>query len=452
VSAVPAAASKLLATRPVRALLRLLAPLLDRATRAWVFARRVAAPGLPAPGGGALPPLVRDELESGAPADKAALVGTIEEWLAARPEAFEPLLARVLERSPPQGRLRGEELLRRSAAARDEQGLALVRELAAASDAATDATSGRLAELLAGDGSGRRLERVLDEALRLAPPAAKHRIFGWLEDRMGSDDHSLFYAERVFDWIRREVERHGPALAGARILELGPGYTLATGLLFYAHGARSYTGADYYPLAGKESAVYRRLRAHLERQPLLVPAPIAASRAEALRRFDEAVLLDAPDARFDESKVALRYPVDAAQLPFPDASFDLVFSMASFEHFKDPIAAVRECARVTASGGLNLHQIDFRDHRDFEKPLDFLRYDDGAWERLHANPFHFTNRLRKSDFERAFPEAGLALARVDVTLEAPFDPALRAQLDARFRGRPAADFEALSALFAVRKP
>ncbi len=450
-SGVPVA-SKLLATWPARALLRLLAPLLDRATRAWVFARRFAAPGLPAPGGGALAPLVRDELESGAPADKATLQGALEDWFAAKPEELEPLLERILGRTTPQGRLRIQEVVRRRAAARDEAGRAFLRELATAGDRATEAARGPLAELLAGDGSGHRLECVVDEALRLAPPAAKHRFFGWLEDRMSSDDHSLFYAERVFDWMRREVERHGGALAGARVLELGPGYTLATGLLFYAHGARSYAGADYYPIAGKESSVYRRLRAHLERQPLLVPAPIAAARAEALRRFDEAVALDGPDARFDESKVACRYPVDAAKLPFPDSSFDLVFSMASFEHFKDPIAAVRECARVTAPGGLNLHQIDFRDHRDFSKPLEFLRYDDAAWERLHTSFFYFTNRLRKSDFERIFTEAGLALARVDVTLAAPFDPALRSEFDGRFRDRPVTDFETLSALFAVKKP
>ncbi len=123
--------------------------------------------------------------------------------------------------------------------------------------------------------------------------------------------------------------------------------------------------------------------------------------------------------------------------------------MASFEHFKAPLAAVRECARVTAPGGLGLHRIDFRDHRDFSKPL--LRYEGEAWERLHAGTFWYTNRLRKGDFESAFATSDLAVRSVKPSVKAPCDATARAALAPRFRERSADDLEVLSALFAVEK-
>ena len=42
---------------------------------------------------------------------------------------------------------------------------------------------------------------------------------------------------------------------------------------------------------------------------------------------------------------------NAAQLPFADASFDLVFCRAAVHHFAEPAAQVREMARVCRSGG-----------------------------------------------------------------------------------------------------
>jgi len=41
----------------------------------------------------------------------------------------------------------------------------------------------------------------------------------------------------------------------------------------------------------------------------------------------------------------------AEELPFADASFDLVVSTTSFDHWADQRAGLRECARVLAPGG-----------------------------------------------------------------------------------------------------
>ncbi len=45
-------------------------------------------------------------------------------------------------------------------------------------------------------------------------------------------------------------------------------------------------------------------------------------------------------------------PFDAADLPFDDGSFDAILMMGALHHMEDPPAAVRECIRALAPGGV----------------------------------------------------------------------------------------------------
>lgn len=57
-------------------------------------------------------------------------------------------------------------------------------------------------------------------------------------------------------------------------------------------------------------------------------------------------------AAFGRGTARLRWHVGDAQcLPHPDAAFDTVISCETIEHVPDPVAAVREFARVLAPGG-----------------------------------------------------------------------------------------------------
>jgi len=324
------------------------------------------------------------------------------------------------------------------------------------------AVSRRLDALLAADFQARfvdgkpdrerlaRLEESMGRVLRTGSALEKQELFGWVEDRAIQDQHTVAYAENVFEWQRGSIVAHKGTLEGLRILELGPGHSIVPGLLLYAHGAQSYMGADYFPIAGKASSLYRRTRDHLARRPVLVPHPdLEKARERALARFDEAVTLSGEEAVFKAGLVEWRHPVDAASLPFPDASFDVVISNAAFEHFLDPVAAAREQARVLAKGGVGIHQVDLRDHRDFSKPLDFLRYEKNEWRRLNADMVCYTNRVRRKDLEKAFSETGLAVEVAQPTETAPVAPDVRSQFHAEFRDRD--DLETLGVFFVLRK-
>ena len=58
-----------------------------------------------------------------------------------------------------------------------------------------------------------------------------------------------------------------------------------------------------------------------------------------------------------------------------DGMFDYVQTNAVMEHVLDLPQVVAELARVTRTGGIHAHQVDFRDHRNFDRPLDHLLLD-----------------------------------------------------------------------------
>ncbi|MBN1102081.1 MAG: class I SAM-dependent methyltransferase, partial [Deltaproteobacteria bacterium] len=95
---------------------------------------------------------------------------------------------------------------------------------------------------------------------------------------------------------------------------------------------------------------------------------------------------------------------DAARLPLREGTVDFAFSNAVLEHVEDPEGAIVEITRTLSPGGHTMHRVDLRDHRNFSRPLDFLKpsEDKGGCNLWRASRFRDAFRrpsLRITDFE-----------------------------------------------------
>lgn len=168
-------------------------------------------------------------------------------------------------------------------------------------------------------------------------------------------------ALQVFDGLRRVVP---DPLEGMRVLELGPGRDLSLALLTVAAGATSST-------------------------------------------FDVRQYLD--DTELQTLEVDHR--VDpSGSLPWPNETFDLVWSWSVLEHVNDPRRLLKECRRVLRPGGSLVAFIDMETHlggrKDPDRIYEFLRYPEWLWKLMTSNRSTCINRLRLSDWRALLADNG----------------------------------------------
>ncbi len=185
-------------------------------------------------------------------------------------------------------------------------------------------------------------------------------------------------------------------LTGKTILEIGPGQDFGIPLVLMGFGVSKAVLIDRFFCEWDEKfhpEYYRRL----------------LKKAET--RYPGIEFEDLKNVIKNNRHTAERLQLLAAGLEnvaaIPDASVDISYSNACFEHLADAPVAIKELGRITKQGGLGFHQIDFRDHRNFEKPLEFLAMPDWIFKRTFVLSKHFLgNRYRSSHFARFFGESG----------------------------------------------
>ncbi|HEX7503579.1 MAG TPA: methyltransferase domain-containing protein [Acidobacteriota bacterium] len=234
-------------------------------------------------------------------------------------------------------------------------------------------------------------------------------------------------------------------LRGKNVLEIGPGIHYGVPLILACCGARVAV-ADRFPPAWQPAyhpAFYALLLKKLAGEfPGIDPRPLEAILKDRAALADHVAELRAPLEHFPRS-LRNRY--------------DVVFSNAVLEHLFLPLRAIRRLALVTRPGGLGFHQVDFRDHRDFTRPLEYLLLNRiQFWKVFYWSHAECGNRLRPEEFSRRFARAGFAVAHFAINMAADglylerFIPKLRLAPSV-YAQWPAAGLKTLSGRFHLVK-
>ncbi len=102
---------------------------------------------------------------------------------------------------------------------------------------------------------------------------------------------------------------------------------------------------------------------------------------------------------------------DGKKIPFPDESFDLIWSNDVYEHIRFPQITVAETYRLLRPGGMVVHIIDLMDHFSYGKNnpdilLNCLKYPKWLWEMMTWNRSNYVNRLRASEWTEIHKSEG----------------------------------------------
>lgn len=237
-------------------------------------------------------------------------------------------------------------------------------------------------------------------------------------------------------------------LQGKKVLEIGPGINFGSLLVLACHGAEIMVAdrfltpwnPEYHPL------FYQLLRDNLaERWPTLDPSPLDTVLAQG---------------GYPPEIITL-YSCSLEKIRIPAKSVDLVLSNSVLEHLYDLKSAFSQLFRITKPGGRGIHMVDFRDHRDFSRPLEYLL----SSEREFAREFEeslgqYGNRYRPQEMQEFLERAGFEVKEFrdpDVFTEeeylTEFLGRLRKTRKSRYRHCPVENLRVLTGRFiTVKKP
>jgi SAM-dependent methyltransferase len=253
------------------------------------------------------------------------------------------------------------------------------------------------------------------------------------------------YALSVGSSLLKAIAGLGMPIEGRSILEIGPGINMGAPMILAAHGAKPIVldrflapwDRDYH------GRFYQLLREELARtDPTADVRPLSA-------------LLEARD--YPESVIRL---VNASleKAPLPDACCDLIWSNAVLEHVYDLDHSFSQLYRLTKPGGYNLHQVDFRDHRNFDKPLEYLLLSDRAFQTVFENAHSDCgNRWRVEEMTERLAAAGFEMEDFSPTVfcdpgyHRTFVPRLRS-CHSRYHDWPEDKLWILSGRYTLRRP
>ena len=213
--------------------------------------------------------------------------------------------------------------------------------------------------MLSWDDPGALQSAVLEQAAaRIAPSVEVVFPDGECRTYVGEDAHRLGYNKAYLASLLSNV----PVPTGQDVLEVGCSDGLVCDMMSHL-GARRVTGIDVMETTG------------------------CAYRSE---------------------KIAYQ-SMDATRLMFPDASFDLVYSIATFEHLPHPMQTLAEIARVLRPGGVGYVQAGPLYFSPFGHHM-FAYFADQPWVHLRRSRKRIRGYAVKRGIEKSvFEDLGLTI-------------------------------------------
>ena len=192
------------------------------------------------------------------------------------------------------------------------------------------------------------------------------------------------------NYIKRLPEGHSD-LHGKVVLEIGPGINFGSVLLLACLGAKPVVN-DRFLVQWEEKyhyPFYQKLRDWIKEN--IVDPDLTPLDKILLHHNHPKEVIHCSSSPLETLK------------DIPTGSVDIVCSTAVLEHVYDPRKAFRSLSRISPKGALGLHQVDFRDHRNFDKPLEFLLMGDKEFAgQFKQKSGESGNRWRPAEYGELF--------------------------------------------------
>ncbi len=256
-------------------------------------------------------------------------------------------------------------------------------------------------------------------------PAIQEGMLLWFLGKIYQYDSTALKHINKAIYLKHFLDNHGIPLKGKTVLDFGSGQSQNLMRIMSLYGAKNVYTFDRYIDSSNDAHYMKNLKKWLQ------------------------VLNIFPSGNFDSTKV-----VHASFLSdIPTESIDIIISFSVLEHISHPEEEIEALISILSPEGKMVHFIDFRDHSDFSKPLNFLRYDNKTWNSMNPpNVFTHTNRYRLCDYERLFEKKQMKILLTEVTEKYHLLAEERSQFDSCFQKYSERDLCTLSARFIVQKP
>jgi len=237
------------------------------------------------------------------------------------------------------------------------------------------------------------------------------------------------YAINVAQSYIDDLKNNGININGKDVLELGPGINFGSALILLWNGANTVTVMDKY-ISKYVNGYHDNFYAELISQYLI----------RNIIKSDHS-LIEYLTAVKNSKLLIIEKSLEESQSL--EERYDIVFSCAVLEHLSNPKKALKNLRYLLKNESFGSHQIDLRDHRDFSKPLEYLKLDELEFFDLFVTVHgECGNRLRANQWLYLFNETFSNQAKLTPNMFA--DPYYIKELIGFLKSNPVSNYSQFS--------